>query len=144
MEGAPLAQIGQGLGGQLVDAASVWRREAPPGPLNDRHPGLHTVRHPHPPHHLTLLAAQLGQGAVLQTGSFGVGGVQQNLGLAALGAGLIRDGLGTYTYAWWGGAALCVIAAVLSIAVRRRVAPDARSTAAARLASEAEPAPPGM
>ena len=38
---------------------------------------------------------------------------------AALGAGVIRDTLGTYTYAWWGGAALCAIAAVLSILVRR-------------------------
>lgn len=39
--------------------------------------------------------------------------------IAALGAGVIRDVFGEYTYAWWGGAALCVIAAVLSIAVRR-------------------------
>ncbi|WP_425839177.1 MFS transporter [Microbacterium sp. PA5] len=39
--------------------------------------------------------------------------------LAALGAGVIRDAFGEYTYAWWGGAALCAIAAVLSIAVRR-------------------------
>lgn len=39
--------------------------------------------------------------------------------VAALGAGVIRDAFGTYTYAWWGGAALCVIAAVLSLAVRR-------------------------
>jgi predicted MFS family arabinose efflux permease len=38
---------------------------------------------------------------------------------AALGAGVVRDVLGTYTYAWWGGAALCAVAAVLSIAVRR-------------------------
>lgn len=39
--------------------------------------------------------------------------------IAALGAGVIRDTFGEYTYAWWGGAALCVIAAVLSIAVKR-------------------------
>ncbi|MET0734162.1 MAG: MFS transporter [Microbacterium sp.] len=39
--------------------------------------------------------------------------------VAALGAGIIRDVFGAYTYAWWGGAALCIIAAVLSIAVRR-------------------------
>ncbi len=39
---------------------------------------------------------------------------------AALGAGVIRDTFGTYTYAWWGGAALCAIAALLSIVVRRR------------------------
>ncbi len=38
---------------------------------------------------------------------------------AALGAGIIRDTFGEYTYAWWGGAALCAIAAVLSLAVRR-------------------------
>ncbi|MGW8482712.1 MFS transporter [Microbacterium sp. NPDC055903] len=38
---------------------------------------------------------------------------------AALGAGIIRDTFGTYTYAWWGGAAMCAIAAVLSIAVTR-------------------------
>ena len=38
---------------------------------------------------------------------------------AALGAGVIRDVFGTYTYAWWGGAAMCVIAAVLSIVVKR-------------------------
>ncbi len=44
---------------------------------------------------------------------------------AALGAGVIRDSFGTYTYAWWGGAALCAIAAVLSIAVRRRPAVEA-------------------
>ena len=33
---------------------------------------------------------------------------------AAFGAGVIRDVFGTYTYAWWGGAALCLIAASLS------------------------------
>lgn len=38
---------------------------------------------------------------------------------AALGAGVIRDTFGTYTYAWWGGAALCAIAALLSLVVRR-------------------------
>jgi predicted MFS family arabinose efflux permease len=38
---------------------------------------------------------------------------------AALGAGVIRDAFGTYTYAWFGGAALCAIAAVLSISLRR-------------------------
>ncbi|GAB3597587.1 MFS transporter [Microbacterium tumbae] len=39
--------------------------------------------------------------------------------IAALGAGVIRDVFGAYTYAWWGGAALCVIAAVLSLIVSR-------------------------
>jgi predicted MFS family arabinose efflux permease len=38
--------------------------------------------------------------------------------IAALGAGVIRDVFGEYTYAFWGGAALCAIAAVLSILVR--------------------------
>ena len=38
---------------------------------------------------------------------------------AALGAGVIRYVLCTYTYAWWGGAAMCAIAAVLSIVVKR-------------------------
>ncbi len=37
---------------------------------------------------------------------------------AALGAGIIRDTFGSYTYAWFGGAVLCLIAALLSIAVR--------------------------
>lgn len=39
--------------------------------------------------------------------------------IAALGAGVIRDVFGEYTYAWWGGAALCAIAALLSITVKR-------------------------
>ncbi len=38
--------------------------------------------------------------------------------VAAFGAGVIRDVFGEYTYAGWGGAALCAIAAVLSIVVR--------------------------
>jgi predicted MFS family arabinose efflux permease len=38
--------------------------------------------------------------------------------IAAFGAGVIRDTFGTYTYAWWGGAALCALAVVLSIGVR--------------------------
>jgi MFS family permease len=37
--------------------------------------------------------------------------------VAALGAGVIRDSFGTYTYAWWAGAGLCAIAAVLSVLV---------------------------
>jgi predicted MFS family arabinose efflux permease len=39
---------------------------------------------------------------------------------AALAAGAIRDSFGSYTYAWFGGAALCLIAAVLSIALRKQ------------------------
>ena len=38
---------------------------------------------------------------------------------AALGAGVVRDVFGTYTYAWFGGAALCAVAAVLSLGLRR-------------------------
>ena len=38
---------------------------------------------------------------------------------AALGAGVVRDVFGTYTYAWWGGAVLCALAAALSIMTRR-------------------------
>lgn len=38
---------------------------------------------------------------------------------AALGAGVVRDVFGSYTYAWWGGAALCALAAALSIMTRR-------------------------
>lgn len=36
---------------------------------------------------------------------------------AAFGAGVVRDTFGSYTYAWWAGAALCAIAAVLSTTV---------------------------
>ncbi len=39
---------------------------------------------------------------------------------AAFAAGVIRDTLGSYTYAWLGGAALCAIAAILSISLRPR------------------------
>jgi predicted MFS family arabinose efflux permease len=38
--------------------------------------------------------------------------------IAAFGAGVVRDTFGTYTYAWWGGAAMCAIAAALSIVAR--------------------------
>ena len=49
--------------------------------------------------------------------------------IAALVAGIIRDTSGSYTYAWWGGAALCAIAAVLSIAIRRaKAAPEPVTT----------------
>ncbi|SCL17382.1 Predicted arabinose efflux permease, MFS family [Micromonospora pallida] len=57
---------------------------------------------------------------------------------AAFGAGVVRDVFDTYTYAWWGGAALCVVAAALSIVAResrrdRRSAPDvARSPVTVR------------
>lgn len=44
---------------------------------------------------------------------------QLGAAFAALVAGLVRDALGSYDAAWFGGAALCVVAAGLSIAIRR-------------------------
>ncbi len=41
---------------------------------------------------------------------------------AAFGAGVIRDTFGEYTYAWWGGAAVCGIAVVLSLLTKQRPA----------------------
>ena len=41
--------------------------------------------------------------------------------IAALGAGVIRDETGSYTLAWLSGAALCLLAAGLSVATRRPV-----------------------
>jgi MFS family permease len=43
---------------------------------------------------------------------------------AALAAGLVRDALGSYDAAWYGGAVLCAVAAVLSLIVRRMRAPE--------------------
>ena len=42
--------------------------------------------------------------------------------LASVAAGLVRDQTGTYTVAWFGAAALCVVAAVLSLGIRRDAA----------------------
>jgi predicted MFS family arabinose efflux permease len=39
---------------------------------------------------------------------------------AALAAGVIRDALGDYTWAWFGAAGLCVVAAVVSVSITRR------------------------
>lgn len=44
---------------------------------------------------------------------------QVGAAVAALGAGVIRDQTGSYTLAWLSGAALCVLAAGLSVATRR-------------------------
>lgn len=41
---------------------------------------------------------------------------------AALGAGAIRDATGQYTYAWFGAAAMCTIAAVVSASIRKDAA----------------------
>ncbi len=38
---------------------------------------------------------------------------------AALGAGALRDSTGEYTYAWFGAAAMCTIAAVISATIRK-------------------------
>ena len=43
---------------------------------------------------------------------------QVGAAIAATAAGIVRDEFGAYTYAWWGGAAMCAIAAVLSIMTR--------------------------
>jgi predicted MFS family arabinose efflux permease len=61
---------------------------------------------------------------------------------AAFGAGVIRDVFGTYTYAWWGGAALCLIAASLSILVKetRRGARGTGSATVAPANDRADPA----
>lgn len=57
---------------------------------------------------------------------------------AALGAGVIRDTFGTYTYAWFAGAALCAIAAILSIGLRFRPAPNDASPTAPDRSIESE------
>ena len=49
---------------------------------------------------------------------------QVGAALASVAAGLVRDQTGTYTIAWFGAAALCVVAAVLSVGIHR----DARHT----------------
>ncbi len=51
--------------------------------------------------------------------------------IAAFGAGVIRDVFGTYSYAFWGGAALCVIAAALSM-LARHTRPASAATSAPR------------
>jgi MFS family permease len=42
--------------------------------------------------------------------------------IAAIAAGIIRDTTGQYTLAWFGAAGLCVVAAALSLSIRRRSA----------------------
>jgi predicted MFS family arabinose efflux permease len=48
---------------------------------------------------------------------------QIGAGIAALAAGLVRDHLGSYDAAWFGGAALCLVGSVLSILIKRRPVP---------------------
>jgi predicted MFS family arabinose efflux permease len=50
---------------------------------------------------------------------------------AALAAGIARDALGSYDAAWYGGAVLCVIGAVLSVSIRRVAVPGASVAGAA-------------
>jgi predicted MFS family arabinose efflux permease len=44
---------------------------------------------------------------------------QVGASLAAIGAGVLRDVTGEYTWAWFGAAALCVVAAVVSAGIAR-------------------------
>jgi predicted MFS family arabinose efflux permease len=48
---------------------------------------------------------------------------QVGAALAAFGAGYVRDRTGTYTAAWVAAAALCAVAAVVSVGMRRRTRP---------------------
>ncbi|MDI3331885.1 MAG: MFS transporter [Micrococcus sp.] len=52
--------------------------------------------------------------------------------LAALGAGIIRDVFEEYTYAWWGGAATCLLAAVLSMLTKKTHTEDTPARTAVR------------
>ncbi|QDG89270.1 MFS transporter [Pseudarthrobacter sp. NIBRBAC000502770] len=50
---------------------------------------------------------------------------------AAVAAGALRDATGHYTYAWFGAAAMCTIAAVISATIRRHHSPREAAPAAA-------------
>jgi predicted MFS family arabinose efflux permease len=54
---------------------------------------------------------------------------QLGAAIAATVAGLVRDATGEYTLAWFGAAGLCVVAAVLSLAMRRTPAHTSASAA---------------
>lgn len=45
---------------------------------------------------------------------------QVGASLAAIGAGLLRDVTGEYTWAWFGAAGLCVVAAMVSVGITRQ------------------------
>jgi predicted MFS family arabinose efflux permease len=47
---------------------------------------------------------------------------QVGAAMAAFGAGYLHDRTGTYTAAWFAAAALCAVAAIVSLGMRRRVA----------------------
>ncbi len=48
---------------------------------------------------------------------------QIGAGLVALGAGLVRDNLGTYDTAWYAAGGLCLVAAAMAYLIRRRPRP---------------------
>lgn len=43
---------------------------------------------------------------------------------AAIGAATVRDATGSYTYAWFGAAALCLVAAVVSATITKKATPQ--------------------
>jgi hypothetical protein len=45
---------------------------------------------------------------------------QVGAAIAATAAGILRDSAGDYTWAWFGAAGLCVVAAIVSAGVSRR------------------------
>ena len=45
---------------------------------------------------------------------------QVGASIAAIAAGVLRDTAGEYTWAWFGAAGLCVVAAVVSAGITRR------------------------
>ena len=49
---------------------------------------------------------------------------QIGAGLVALGAGLVRDNLGTYDTAWYAAGGLCLVAAAMAYLIRRRPRPQ--------------------
>ena len=65
---------------------------------------------------------------------------QVGAALAAFGGGVVRDTTGSYDAAWYGAAALCLVAAGLSVMVRRAepVAPVPAADLAAQAAAVAE------
>jgi predicted MFS family arabinose efflux permease len=65
---------------------------------------------------------------------------QVGAALAAFGAGVIRDVTGSYDGAWYGAAALCMIAAALSISIRKRPATSQTTLPVEPLAAAADQA----
>jgi len=53
---------------------------------------------------------------------------QVGAALAAFGAGVVREVTGSYDGAWYAAAALCLVAAALSISIRRNPTPSAPTT----------------